>query len=53
MTLENHDIIQKSKSPKDAYPLISVGAVIAVGSMSNLLSGGFAGSSPRSTTFFH
>ena len=52
MTLENQDIIQKSKSPIDAYPLIFVGAVIAVGSMSNLMSRGFAGSIPRSGTFF-
>ena len=53
MALENQDIIHKSKNPIDAYPLIFVGAVIAVGSMSNLMSRRFAGSNPRSGTFFH
>ena len=38
MTLENQDIIQVNK-PNRCYPLIFVGAVIAVGSMSNLMSG--------------
>ena len=36
MTLENQDIIQKSINP---ISLIFVGAVIAVGSMSNLMCG--------------
>ena len=40
MTLENEDIIQKSKKNKRCYPLVLVGAVIADGSVSNLLSGG-------------
>ena len=53
MTLENQDIIHKSKNPLDAYPLIFVGAVIAVRSMPKLMSRGFAGSFPRSGTFFH
>ena len=38
MTLKNQDIIQVSKSNR-RYPLIFVGAVIAVGSMSQLMSG--------------
>ena len=38
MTLKNQDIIQVNKSNR-CYPLIFVGAVIAVGSMSNLMSG--------------
>ena len=41
------------KNPLDAYPLIFVGAVIAVGTMSNLMSKGFAGSFLRSDTFYH
>ena len=38
MTLENQDIIQVNTSNR-CYPLIFVGAVVAVGSMSNLMSG--------------
>ena len=38
MTLKNQDIIQVNKS-KRCYPLIFVGTVIAVGIMSNLISG--------------
>ena len=39
--------------PMDAtYPLIFDGPVIAVGSLSNLKFGSFAGSIPRSGTFF-
>ena len=37
MTLENQDIIQKSINPIDAIHI--VGEVIAVGSMSNIMSG--------------
>ena len=36
MTLENQNIIQKKKNNR-CYPLIFVGANIAVGSMSNLI----------------
>ena len=43
MTLEHQDMIQRSKKIR-YYPFILAGAVIAVGSMSNLMSGGFAGS---------
>ena len=39
MTSENQDIIQKSINPNRCYPLICVGVVIAVGRMSNLMSG--------------
>ena len=39
MTLENQDIIQGQFIPNRCYPLLFVGAVIAVGSMSNLMSG--------------
>ena len=39
MTLENQDIIQKSINLFRCYPLIFVGAVTAVGSMCNLMSG--------------
>ena len=49
MTLENQDIIQVNKS-KRCYPLIFVGAVNAVGSISNLSVWSFAGSFPRSST---
>ena len=42
MTLKNQDIIQVNES-KRCYPLIFVGAVIAVGSMSNLLQALFQG----------
>ena len=53
MTLENQDIIQKSKNPKDAYPLISVGVVIVVGSMSNLMSRGVCRFFSQIRQFFH
>ena len=38
MTLKNQDSIQVNKSNR-CYPLIFVGTVIEVGSMSNLMSG--------------
>ena len=43
----------KVNKPTDAtYPLIFDGPVIAVGSLSSLMFGSFAGSIPRSGTFF-
>ena len=39
MTLEDQDIIQKVNKLNRCYQLMFVGAVIAVGSMSNLMSG--------------
>ena len=39
MTLENQDIIQRSINPNQCIQLIFVGTVIAVGSMSTLISG--------------